>query len=437
MDNFGTQETVDGIADYDDTYVFDLSGNRRFKLHGEAGTSNDDSTYFFYTDRDQLYETDSDLHGVIDNDFDANGSMIASGSDTYTWDLRNRMASATVGSTTTSFAYDYDGVRVSKKVGGGLTVTYLNDKQNPTGYAKAIEESDATNGLRRSYIVGLDVVGQVDAADGTLRLLMKDGHGSTRALLSALQAVLEVYNYDAYANLINFTPGPTGAPLTDWLAPDGRSDGSTGLNYNLARYLDPSTGQFVSYDSFEADPASPAMLHKYAFANSNPIIRADPSGNFSESEELTVAGGQSTLLSIMVRSILLVNRVRTGVAAAFAAGGTTLGAFFRQIGADAEEIATAVFRLNPEVEVEEAVAIENKVIDFSLQNGDKIADLEVKYRIPETYGPAFDRLVSQIDAMVSSGAGQPVVWSVREPTVAALFRLQEELGPAVFGRCNS
>ena len=145
--------------------------------------------------------------------------------------------------------------------------------------------------------MGLDVVGQVDAADGTLRLLMKDGHGSTRALLSALQAVLEVYNYDAYANLINFTPGPTGAPLTDWLAPDGRSDGSTGLNYNLARYLDPSTGQFVSYDSFEADPASPAMLHKYSVDGENPIIFVDPRGQSSLGEMLTSLGSTMRLMA--------------------------------------------------------------------------------------------------------------------------------------------
>ena len=88
----------------------------------------------------------------------------------------------------TTYAYDESGVRVAETTVGGATTTYLIDAANPTGYAKAIEETTGT--AVRSYVLGLKVEAQADATNGTLYFLT-DGHGSTRALMDASGQVVK------------------------------------------------------------------------------------------------------------------------------------------------------------------------------------------------------------------------------------------------------
>ena len=193
--------------------------------------------------------------------------------EVYTWDLRGRMKNATVDGTTTTFAYDSNGVRTAKSVTSGTTTTttrYVNDAQNPTGYAKAVEELNDSGNVTRGYLIGLDVAAQADGLHGVLSLV-KDGHGSTRSLDESSGTPDQSFDYDAYGNLLAGADAAT--PWTDWLAADGRRDLSTGLDYILSRYIDRDTGQFVSYDSFESDVSQPARLMKYAYTSGSPVSR--------------------------------------------------------------------------------------------------------------------------------------------------------------------
>ena len=45
--------------------------------------------------------------------------------------------------------------------------------------------------------------------------------------------------------------------------------------------MDPSTGTFTSMDTYAGSLSDPISLHKYLFANSNPVMYSDPSGLFS------------------------------------------------------------------------------------------------------------------------------------------------------------
>ncbi len=53
---------------------------------------------------------------------------------------------------------------------------------------------------------------------------------------------------------------------------------NTGLYYLRARYMNPSTGSFTTMDSYQGSLYEPISLHKYAYANANPISYVDPSG---------------------------------------------------------------------------------------------------------------------------------------------------------------
>jgi len=45
-----------------------------------------------------------------------------------------------------------------------------------------------------------------------------------------------------------------------------------------ARWMDPTSGRFVSEDPYEGDIEGPVSLHRYLYASNGPINRRDPSG---------------------------------------------------------------------------------------------------------------------------------------------------------------
>jgi RHS repeat-associated protein len=88
------------------------------------------------------------------------------------------------------------------------------------------------------------------------------------------------YDYDAFGNLIH----QTGTTYNNYLFANEQFDPDLHLYYNRARYLNVSTGRFLTADSFEGDPQTPLALHKYLYAEGNPIDYVDPSGHVSVGE---------------------------------------------------------------------------------------------------------------------------------------------------------
>jgi hypothetical protein len=86
-----------------------------------------------------------------------------------------------------------------------------------------------------------------------------------------------------------------------------------------------------------------------------------------------------------------------------------------------------------EQEVQQVESNGSRFIDFFVQLGQKSALLEVKYGIPNS-AEAYDRLLSQLNAAVSSGQAQQVVLVlVRPPTAAQLVTLAQNLGTSAEG----
>ena len=89
----------------------------------------------------------------------------------------------------------------------------------------------------------------------------------------------------------------------------GEEQDATGLYYLRARYMDPSTGTFTTMDTYGGSLSDPMSLHKYLFANSNPVMNCDPSGNraLALEDTLAVVAIMTILAASFVYSIAMNN----------------------------------------------------------------------------------------------------------------------------------
>ena len=96
-----------------------------------------------------------------------------------------------------------------------------------------------------------------------------------------LSPVVKVHEpEDAFGNL-TFSSGTT---TNGYQYCGEQYDADLGLYYLRARYLNPDSGRFWSADAFEGMESDPMSLHKYLYANVDPVGRVDPSGYLNMAE---------------------------------------------------------------------------------------------------------------------------------------------------------
>jgi RHS repeat-associated protein len=247
-------------------YGFDAVGNRTNRT-GVSGISSQTASY---TANDWL----------ASDAYDANGNTTNSGPANYQYDALNHLTNANHGAVL--LTYDGDGNRVSKTV-GGVTTCYLVDDRNPSGYAQVLEEYQGTN-LSRVYNYGLALISERQAGSGMVSYYGTDGHGSTRFLTNPNGAATDSYVYDAYGILIS----GSGSTPNNYLYCGQQWDGDLGMYYLRARYYQPDTGRFWTMDTFEGNNEDPLSLHKYLYAQDDPVDNVDPLGQWASTPSFPV-----------------------------------------------------------------------------------------------------------------------------------------------------
>jgi len=193
---------------------------------------------------------------------DRTGVTPSSGSGTTLgYDQANRLTSWTQGSTTASYTYSADGLRLSKTAGG--MSNYLWDV---SGGLPLLVKDGSTSFI---YGPGGLPVEQVSST-GTL-FYHHDQLGSTRLLTDANSVVQATYTYSPYGT----TTSSTGTVTNPLQFAGQYLDATAGLYGMGARWYDPTTAQWLT-----RDPAIALTLSPYGYVEGSPLNGVDPSGLF-------------------------------------------------------------------------------------------------------------------------------------------------------------
>jgi RHS repeat-associated protein len=216
--------------------------------------------------------------------YDANGSTLTDGMNTYVWDARNRLASAD--NNGASFSYDPLGRRVSKTV-LSTTTNFLYDGANAVQEFGSLPTANLLTGGPDGNI---DERFQRTSSTETDDYLT-DALGSTVELTNASGAVEGQYSYGPYGIL-----SATGSTTNSYTFTGRESDG-LGVDYYRARYYNPTTGRFLSEDPMGFDGSGTNL---YAYASENPLSLTDPFGTCP----ITCTGLQVAAAAMMILILL-------------------------------------------------------------------------------------------------------------------------------------
>ncbi len=293
--------TTEIVADpvngnYSAEYQYDKVGNRT------DSTINGVRTAYSYDANDRLQQ-----QGGSSYSYDANGNTLTEtegGQITrYHYDARNKLIEVKKTGLIASYGYSADGIR-TRKTENGQTTNYVVDSNR--GYAQVLAEvTNGTEDVRYTY--GEDLISQ--RRGGQAYYYLYDGHGSTRALADGTGSITDRYSYDAFGVLLN----RTGDIDNDYLYAGEQLDQNLDQYYLRARYYNQGSGRFTQMDTWMGYSPDPLTLHKYLYANADPVTYTDPSGNISLGSigaTLRVNGILSTSATTAGRSAI--SRVLTG-----------------------------------------------------------------------------------------------------------------------------
>ena len=247
-------------------YTYDRNSNRLTK------TVDGVMTEYVYNELNQLVSETG-----ISYEYDLNGNLVKKTEDnqttTYTYNAQNKLIRVTVHSgqqvNVEEYRYDYAGNRIAK-IGELSTTYYLVDTNG--ALSQVLAEYDENSSLKTYYTRGAELISQ--ERNGTKSYYLYDGHDSVRVLTDENGAATDFYTYDAFGNLIE----QIGDTENSYLYCGEQFDSFTGLYYLRARYMNPSTGTFITMDEYSGSVFEPVSLHKYLYANANPVMYSDPSG---------------------------------------------------------------------------------------------------------------------------------------------------------------
>jgi RHS repeat-associated protein len=270
-----THRNAANVVIFEETYSYDDVGNRLTRqITGQA------QTVLAYDSADKLLSA-----GSTGFAYDANGRLISrtapQGTISYAYDVEGQLLRVTTPTGTITYAYDASGKR-RLRIENGSEQHFLLDEASLTGYDQTLVAFDENDDQLVEYHWGDRLISADDGSND--RFYHYDASRNTRLLTDEAGAVSDTLDYDAFGNVRNRT-GVADSPYGfagEW------QEEAEGLVFLRARFYDPETGRFLSRDPYAGNPYDPVSLHRYLYANANPIMNLDPSGELTLAQKVVV-----------------------------------------------------------------------------------------------------------------------------------------------------
>jgi RHS repeat-associated protein len=262
-------------------YSYDPVGNRLSKTVG-AGT--DTYTYAIPATSNRIATITPTSGPVRSFAFDPNGSTTADGTDTYAYDVRGRMMSATSAIGNTTYQMNALGQRVRKTSPSADTVFQYDGKGH------LVAESTAAGAMLKEYVwLGDTPLAVITATD--TRFMHVD-HLNTPRLVADTTGTT-VWKWDQQEpfgnNVADENPSGLGAFELPLRLPGQYFDRETNLHYNYFRNYDPALGRYAESDPIGVE----AGLNTYLYVDANPLVQSDLLGLFPHGVKKAIGGGGS------------------------------------------------------------------------------------------------------------------------------------------------
>ena len=196
---------------------------------------------------------------------DVNGNVTQRGSQSFNFDIGNRMTSAP--GKFNKILYDGHGRRnmVWRADGGLLHQGYTKDGKLRLAW-------DSAEGYTRHVYLHDKLL--AEQSDGGVKAFLHvDALGSPVAKSNINGGLIYRTRYEPYGATVEGSTAPSKIGYTGHV-----NDADTGLVYMQQRYYDPVAGRFLSVDPVVTDAKTGDSFNRYVYGNNNPFKFKDPDG---------------------------------------------------------------------------------------------------------------------------------------------------------------
>jgi RHS repeat-associated protein len=192
----------------------------------------------------------------------ATGNINAIGADTMTYSKENKLATATVSGTASTYTYDAFSQRLKLQVGAGTPVVQQYDQDGNL----LIEVAGSTE-ADYAYLDGMPVAA-INPVAATISYIHPEHLGTPQLATDATKTTVWSANYQPFG-----ATTPTGS-ITQNLRLPGQYADATAFNHNGFRDYNSLIGRYL-----ETDPIGLlGGLNTYGYASQNPVQRIDQEG---------------------------------------------------------------------------------------------------------------------------------------------------------------
>jgi RHS repeat-associated protein len=236
-------------------YTYDAVGNRLTETTTGSTTIN-----YTYDNANRLTSVDG-----VAYTWDNNGNLLDDGVNTYAYDHANRLESVYGLQGTDNYFYNGLGDRLYQTIN---TTPYWFTMDLNNGLTQVLSDS------RSTYLYGVGRIAQ--EGTGGIQYFLGDGLGSVRQLVDE-DALLLAKSYEPFGKVL----GSEGSGVSSFGYDGEWTTRFADMVYLRSRYYTPSTGRFLTRDTWRGDSNKPMSYNAWLYGHANPVNFTDPSGMIS------------------------------------------------------------------------------------------------------------------------------------------------------------